>query len=71
MLNGSPARRWTPEQCHELEARAVLAMPTPEARRVHLAAVGRYRGQRARRLLEEAILQLWRAGQVDHSSATR
>lgn len=44
---------------HECEARAVMNMPTLEARRGYLAKVGAIRGAQARKLLEATIAEIW------------
>lgn len=59
LQNGKPARAWSPAECLELEALAVLAMPW-EARQRHLAAVEQHRGRPARLKLETTMRALWR-----------
>ena len=68
LLDGSPARAWSPEECRELEALALLAMPTVKQRREHLAAVERYSGKMERRRLEETALRLWDARSLKTAS---
>lgn len=61
LMDGTPASSSSEAWRHECEARAVVGMPTREARRAHLDAVERLRGQKARQRLEETARALWDA----------
>jgi hypothetical protein len=70
LIDGTTVDSWSEAWRHECEARAILAMPTRDARRKHLDHVERLRGTKERQRLEETALAIWEQRRGSRAAAS-